>query len=163
MGLLQEQQSGCSVGPSIAEGFFLSDTTIDAATIRAYRETEYQVHGDEPFTLRIGEASPVLPAVHKRHRVVCSAYVTAYNPYSQMLDGASNAQRHADLGRELRQRSLFALEGLGQHPSHLWPGEVSLLILGLTLEAAKTLGARLEQNAIVWSGADAVPHLILLR
>ena len=28
---------------------------------------------------------------------------------------------------------------------------------------AKALGARLEQNGIVWSGADAVPQLILLR
>jgi len=34
---------------------------------------------------------------------------------------------------------------------------------GLSLEASKSLGARFEQNAIVWSGADAVPQLILLR
>jgi len=141
----------------------LSDTTIDAATIQAYRETEYRVHGDEPFTLRIGEANPVLAAVHKQHRVDSSAYVTAYNPYSQALDDAANAQRHAELGRELRLRSLVAIEGLGQHPSNRWPGEVSCLILGLTLEAAKVLGARHEQNAIVWSDADAVPQLILLR
>jgi hypothetical protein len=32
----------------------------------------------------------------------------------------------------------------------------------LALEAAKTSGTRMEQNAIVWSGADAVPQLILL-
>ena len=29
------------------------------------------------------------------------------------------------------------------------------MILGLTLEAAKALGTRLEQNAIVWAGGDA--------
>jgi hypothetical protein len=163
MGFLREQQSGCSVGPSIAEGFFLSDTTIDHATIQAYRETEYRVHGDELFTLRIGEGSPALAAVHKRHRVDCSAYVTACNPYSQALHDGVNTQRHAELGRELHQRSLAAIEGLGQHPSNRWPGEASYLILGLTPEAAKTLGTRLEQNAIVWSGADAVPQLILFR
>ena len=67
------------------------------------------------------------------------------------------------LGRALRQRSLICLEGVGRHPANQWPGEVSYLILGLTLDAAKTLGTRLEQNAIVWSGADAVPRLILLR
>jgi hypothetical protein len=33
----------------------------------------------------------------------------------------------------------------------------------LKLEAAKTLGRALRQNAIVWSDADAVPRLILLR
>jgi len=36
-------------------------------------------------------------------------------------------------------------------------------VYGLTLEAAKTLGSRLEQNAFVCNGADAVPQLILLR
>ena len=163
MGFLRGQQSGCSVGPSISEGFFLSETTVDAVTIQAYRETEYRVHGDEPFTLRIGQACAALTSVHKRLRVDCSAYVTAYNPYSQVLDDLANVQRHAELGRELRGRSLVAVEGVGQHPSNRWPGEVSYLILGLTLEAAKVLGSRLEQNAIVWNGADAVPQLILLR
>lgn len=141
----------------------MSDTTIDTAAIQAYRDTEYRVHGDEPFILRIGQASHALVAAHKRHRVDCSAYITACNPYSQQLDVAANARRHADLGHELRRRSLTAFEGLGQHPSNRWPGEASYLVLGLTLEAAKTLGNRLEQNAIVWSGADAIPQLILLR
>ena len=130
---------------------------------QAYQETEYRVQGDEPFTLRVGQASKVLAILQKRLRVDCSAYITACNPYSQQLDDATNMQRHAELGRELRQRSLIAFEGVGQHPSNQWLGEVSYLILGLTLEAAKVLGSRLEQNAIVWSGADAVPQLILLR
>lgn len=163
MGLLREQPSGCSVGPSIAEGFFLSDTTIDAAMIQAYRATEYRVLGDEPFILRIGQSCDALAALHKRHRIDCSAYITACNPYSQQFDEVANAGRHADLGHELRKRSLTALEGIGQHPSNQWPGEASYLILGLTLEAAKSLGTRLEQNAIVWSGTDAIPQLILLR
>lgn len=140
----------------------MSDTTIDAAMIQAYRETEYRVHGDEPFILRVGQPCDALAAIHKRHRVDCSAYITACNPYSQPLDDAANTRRHADLGHELRKRSLTAFGGLGQHPSNQWPGEASYLVLGLTLEAAKTLGTRFEQNAIVWSGADATPQLILL-
>ena len=145
------------------EGFLLSESIIDAAMVQAYRETEYRVHGDEPFTLRIGDASPALAAAHKRHRVDCSAYITAFNPFSQALDDEANVELHAALGRELDQRSLSRKEGVGQHPSNQWPGEASFLVFGLTLEAAKTLGTRLEQNAIVWCGADAVPQLILLR
>ena len=34
---------------------------------------------------------------------------------------------------------------------------------GLTLESAKRLGCRFEQNGFVWNGADAVSQLILLR
>ena len=140
-----------------------SETIIDAAMVQAYRETEYRVHGDPPFTLRIGEACAALRNAHQRCGVDCSAYVTAFNPFSQALDDAANAARHAALGRELDQRSLAYIEGVGQHPSNQWPGEASYLILGLSLEAAKTLGTRLEQNAIVWNGADATPQLILLR
>ena len=141
----------------------MSETTIDAAMTQAYRETEYRVHGDEPSILRIGQNCAALAAVHKWHRVDCSAYITACNPYSRRVEDEANAKLHADLGQELRLRSLIAFEGVGQHPSNQWLGEASYLILGLTLEAAKALGNRLEQNAIVWSGADAIPQLILLR
>ena len=63
----------------------------------------------------------------------------------------------------LRARSLRWLEGLGQHPSNQWPGEPSVLILGLSLAAAKVLAEDFEQNAFVWSGAGAMPQLVLLR
>ena len=42
-------------------------------------------------------------------------------------------------------------------------GLASLLVFGLALEAAKSLGQSLEQNAIIWCGADCVPDLILLK
>ncbi len=30
------------------------ESIIDAGTVQAFRETEYKVHGEEPFTLRVG-------------------------------------------------------------------------------------------------------------
>ncbi len=141
----------------------LFQSTIDAATLQAYRETEFRVGGEEPFTLRVGKGCPALAATHKRYRVDCSSFITACSPFSQSLDEAENVKRHAALGTELAQRSLASVQGIGQHPSSQRLGETSYLIFGLTLEAAKTLGTRLEQNAIVWAGVDAVPQLILLR
>lgn len=41
--------------------------------------------------------------------------------------------------------------------------EPSFLLFGLPLETARPLGKKLDQNAIVWFGGDAVPELILLR
>ncbi|MCV2367683.1 DUF3293 domain-containing protein [Roseateles oligotrophus] len=131
--------------------------------MQAYLETEYKVHGDQPFMLKVEEASPALAAAHKRYGVNCSAYVTAWNPLGVDQEIGVNTQRNAELSAELRTRSLASIEGLGQHPSNQQPGEASYLIFGLTLEAAKTLGTRWAQNAIIWSGADAVPQLILLR
>jgi hypothetical protein len=64
---------------------------------------------------------------------------------------------------ELSASGLAFVEGVGNDPSNIWPGERSFLVLGLVPEAAKSLGAQFGQNAIVWSGADAIPRLILLR
>ena len=141
----------------------LFQTTLDAATIQAYRETEYRVAGDQAFTLRIGEASPEIQALRTSRRGEPCAYITACSPFSQTVSSSENAARHAQLGAELTKRGLVHIEGIGQHPTNGWPGEPSYLIVGLDLEAARTLGNRLEQNAIVWIGADAVPELVLLK
>jgi hypothetical protein len=55
------------------------------------------------------------------------------------------------------------LDGIGQHPDNGWPGEDSLLALGVSLADALLLGRRFGQDAVVWAGADAVPRLMLLR
>ena len=38
------------------------ESTIDAGTVQAFRETEYRAHGDKPLTLRVGETSSALAA-----------------------------------------------------------------------------------------------------
>jgi len=140
-----------------------SVSQIANETIQAYRDTEYRVEGDAPFVLRVGCVSQDLLRHYARLGLHSCAFITACNPYSENVGATSNAQRHADLGLELARRSLAHIEGIGQHPSNQWPGEASYLVFGLKLEATKTLGRALRQNAIVWSDTDAVPRLILLR
>jgi hypothetical protein len=142
---------------------FSSASVIDPVMLQAYLETEYRVHGDLPLTLEIGVASKALSALYKTSRVTSCAFITACNPFSQAFDDDANRAREAALERELQTRSLGFIDGIGQHPSNQWPGESSFLVLGLSLEAAKALGAKYEQNGIVWCGPDAVPQLILLR
>jgi hypothetical protein len=113
--------------------------------------------------LRIGKVSPELAEIHRSHRVDCSAFITAFNPFSQPFDEQENERRHELLLKEIKLRSLPIVQGLGSHPDNGWPPEVSLLVPGLSLEASKSLGTRFEQNAIVWSATDTVPQLILLR
>ena len=121
------------------------------------------MHGDAAFVLQIGKVSPDLLSLYERHSVDCAAFLTGCNPFSQEVSEPENRERQQSLATELTRRSLSFLKGIGQHPSNNWPGEESLLVLGLNLEAAKTLGERFEQNAIVWCGADGVPQLIVLR
>ena len=140
-----------------------SGTVIDQNTVQAYLDTDYQVRAEVPFTLKIGLANELLAALHKSQRVASSAFITACNPLSLPLDELANAERQSALASELKFRSLIFVQGLGQHPSGDWPAEPSYLVFGVSREAAKALGVRFEQNAIVWTGADAVPELVLLR
>ncbi|AOY98289.1 hypothetical protein BKK81_02525 [Cupriavidus sp. USMAHM13] len=143
-------------------------TAIDAATLQAYLETHYRVRGGMPFTMRIGERCEALAVLHASAGVRCSAFITAWNPYSQpdpdaAANAAANAVRQQALAQGLMRTGLRYIDGIGQHPSNGWAGEESLLVLGLAREAAEALGRHYGQNAIVWSGADAVPQLVLLR
>lgn len=140
-----------------------STSVLDPRLIQAFLETEFRVHGKSVFTLCVGHHSTELLAAHKSQKVGCSAFLTACNPFSEAFDKAANAERQKTLAQELTRRGLVFLPGVGQHPSNAWPGEDSFLVFGLNLEAAKVLCTRFEQNGFVWSDADAVPRLVLMR
>jgi hypothetical protein len=54
----------------------------------------------------------------------------------------------------------LSVDAIGQHPSSTWPGEMSVLVLGMDLEAAKSLSRHYEQHAFVWVAGDGVPELV---
>lgn len=139
-----------------------ADSTLPPGLIQAYRDTHYKVPGLE-LTLFIDQFNPALDEAHRQHHADCSAFITACNPYSAELTTAENERRQRNLASMLLSRNLSFTDGIGQHPSNHWVGEPSFLVFGLTQEEAKTLCAKLEQNGFVWSGADAVPKLILLK
>jgi hypothetical protein len=138
-------------------------SAIDAGSLQAYRETDYRVLEGLPTTLHVDAVCPELLLLHARHQAHCSAFITACNPLGRRAAAALNAQRQAALQAELSRRKLVAIRGIGQHPRNDWPGEPSFLVMGVTRRAARALGRQFEQNAIIWSGPDAVPELIPLR
>ena len=139
-------------------------TRIPADTLCAYAATDYRVEAPgPPFVLRIGRPAPALAALLRATRSPGAAYLTACNPRSRPLPAWANRRRQARLRRLLAAQPWTLLEGRGQHPRGRWPAEASLLVLGLSCAAARALGRRFQQNAIVWCGADAVPRLVLLR
>ncbi|MEY4761083.1 MAG: hypothetical protein RLZZ200_939 [Pseudomonadota bacterium] len=136
---------------------------LDPRLLAAYRQTRYEVHEGAGFVLEVNRYSAELQGLHGRHGVSSSAFITACNPRSEPTDASANAFRQSALLSEITRRSLQCLPGLGLHPTNGWEGEPSFLVLGLSCEAAKTLGRRFGQNAILWSGEDAVPRLVVLR
>jgi hypothetical protein len=142
------------------------------------------------FVLRVDVASSELLALYGRHGVSQAAYLTACNPHSTMLSDADNRARMDELAQTLRAlarqgparsktrsilrspahayvrsnpRSYMCLHGRGTDPSGAWPGEASVLVLGMSEEQARELGTRFAQNALLHAGADGVPRLVLLR
>lgn len=141
----------------------MSASAIDADLLRAYQQTHYRVYADKPFVLQLERSNAALAALHAAHGVSCSAYLSACNPFSLALTYADNDQRHHALGQRLALDRWTYLAGEGVDPSGLWPAEPSYLVLGMDLETARALAHSLQQNALLWSGANAVPALVLLR
>jgi len=139
------------------------ESLISVETIQAYRETEFRVFVEGVMVLKISEKNEELVALLKCHRSEACAFVTAYNPFGELLSHEQNTDLQKRLEEEIQFRGLTYIAGEGKHPVGDWPGEPSYLVFDLSLEAAKTLGRKFNQNAIVWCGPDAVPQLILLR
>jgi hypothetical protein len=139
------------------------ESAIQPETLRTYAETDYRVDADQSFVLRIAEYNASLGDLFKANRVESCVFITAFNPYGQLLSDSANAQRHAELANELKYSTLKHFPAEGKHPTGHWSAELSYLVLGLSLEEASQLGKKYEQNAIVWCGVDLVPRLVVLR
>lgn len=133
---------------------------IPAELLQAFNETEYIVHYERPFTLHIGQPCPELKALMAEHNALSAAFITAWNPFSQNLPAKENIARQDELKANLKMRGLICIDGIGKHPSDNWPGEASVLVLNLDLEAAKSLARHYEQHAFVWFVSSGLPALI---
>jgi hypothetical protein len=143
----------------LAEG-----SRVDAALIAAYRATHYCVNGaSPPFLLRVDMPNTDLAEFHAANGVQCSAFLTAWNPASRPVPDEINQSAQRRLKAHLAGHGLPIVEGLGVDPTGQWAGEESVLVLGIDLETACAVGRAFQQHGIVWSGADAIPHLVMLE
>lgn len=131
--------------------------------IRSYRSAVYEVGGCAPFQFRIDQHCAELAALMVMQGRDGAAFLTAWNPYGRLARTAENETRQRRLIAELQGNNLLLIEGFGRDPANLWPGEPSVLVLGLAREASCEAGLRHHQNAVVWAGREAVPRLLLLR
>jgi hypothetical protein len=146
-----------------------TESQLPLALIDAYKGTTYRANaGAEWVELRIGIRSRDLLNLYERQGQDTNisrsaAFITAWNPFSEERTPSENAAANAALEADLRACGLLYFHGEGQGSDPQWAPEASFLALGLTKQAAIDLGRRYDQNAIVFAGDDAVPHLMLLR
>lgn len=138
-------------------------TTVLPELAEAYRRTEFRVADRGwKFVLRHGEHSRVLEECHAAFGVMCSAYLTAWNPRSEPRSREENEAAQARLEAEVTAAGYPFLRGVGVDPSGEWPGEPSVLVLGISGDEAQRLGRAYGQNAIVVAGRDAVANLVMV-
>lgn len=145
----------------------LPQSEIPDDLIAAYQSAYYRAGwGHHAITLRIDQYSEPLAQLLAETGHRCAAFITACNPFGAQEDFETNTKACAYLRKRLDSyvaAPTQIIEGEGIDPSGAWPAEKSFLVLGLDIETAEALGREFGQNAVVWSGADAIPRLILLR
>ena len=156
---------GAAVTEEFHPGFrnSVASYTVSLLQPKIIRELDLAQHG-----LRIieRELNNFLPTADGRYLAVGAGTTAA----EVAKFSARDAQRLADYSSELealagllREQGHRAIEGSGSEEGTNWPSEKSWFALGLSLEPARALGRRFDQDAIVWVGPDTVPQLILLR
>lgn len=139
-------------------------TEISPELLAAYQATEYWVGaGPGAFCLRVDQHSAPLAQLLRASACEGAAFISACNPYSEPATASDNDAAHERLRQTLKEHATRLLEGAGREPTSRWPEERSFLAVGLGIEAATEVGRCYRQNAILWSGIDAIPRLILLR
>ncbi len=133
---------------------------ISKDLLHAYLTTEYHV-SDPTLTIRINHLHPDLDKFLKRYDCTVWAYITSYNPASHVISDEENITRHQMLVEDLARYTCFEGHGVGEDPE--WKPERSLLILGIDQDAAKTIGIKYGQNAIVVGKAGEAATLVLLE
>lgn len=139
------------------------DSVLPPALIQAYRQAQYRVHQGAGFTLAVNDHSPGLAALLHGRGAESAVFITAWNPLGAALRAEENESRQRRLRGDLQARGLRVVPGRGCDENGTWEGEDSLLVLAVNRYTACALGRRHEQNAVLWSGADAIPRLLLLR
>ena len=128
--------------------------------IEAYKNTSYNIFKPE-ISLKIGKSNSDLDDLLENYNCTEWAFITAYNPFSNILSDEENWERHKQLKENLREYCCFEGEGVGDDPS--WNPERSFLILGISEEDAVDLGEKFQQNAIVVGELKQVARLVLLK
>ncbi len=125
----------------------------------AYRATDYVVlTGAGEIVARIGQPAPALDALLADQGVAAAAFLTAWNPASELADTAANRAAHARLRQAVAVYRTMPTEH--RDPVGQWPVEQGLLVLGIDRAVAVQLTRDFAQNAMVYISAKASPELV---
>jgi hypothetical protein len=122
---------------------------------RAYIRAEYWVgHPGNRLLLQVGKPAEGLTRLVPEGLATFGpetpwAYLTAWNPVSEIQMEFANRHKQEELEMFLRGAGHTVLPGVARDPDGVWPDEESILAFGLGWENALLLGRRFGQAAIL--------------
>ena len=136
--------------------------TVPQPLIDAYNSAEYHVSSYQPFVLSVNQFNRNLRNLHDEHHVESSAFLTAHNPFSQLVTDYENTILQNSLKSDIDSLGFTFINGFGQSSEYNknWK-ESSFLVLGINFEMATALAKKYNQNAYIWSASECIPKLII--
>ena len=134
-------------------------------TEEVYRRALYRVDAEVVFVLRVGRFSDALKALFDKKNCQSAAFLTAFNPGGVKTPDNCNNHAQSDLEYQLRNAGFEGIVGIGldADPDSQWPGEASVLALGIELNQASEIARKFGQLAILWCPVTAIPELIMIN
>jgi len=130
----------------------------------AYRATTYRVFLPAGFAdLRIGQPNETLNCWLETAGCSNFAIISAYNPGSQRIDAAKNAERQSQFECDLLEGNYEPYAGENLPDDDSGPLEESCFIADIALEDACALAEDFGQMAIVYGGTDGIPGLVWIE
>lgn len=137
----------------------ISQSAMDKNLIKAFKTAEYRII-DPNMEIFIGKINPDLDKLLLKHKSKTWAFITPFNPRSQIISKEKNELRFKTLQKKVNKYISF--EGTGGGQDKKWPLEKSLLILNINLPKAIKMGRLFDQDAIVFGYLFKNAEVIIL-
>lgn len=136
----------------------------DLELTESYTATTFRVNGPvDAVDIRVGHRHPAIDQLMGDASPSEWAFITAWNPRSELLAAEQNEAAQSALLRVVRERWLRFYEGSGIPDSPGWAPERSVWIAGISRADAIGLGIQLGQNAIVVGKIGGIAELVNCR
>jgi len=136
-------------------------TTMEKTLADSYNATTFTV--DTPIgriDIRVGKRHPKIDRLMEDVSPAAWAYITAWNPHSELLSDNQNTVAQDEMRRVIRGRGFLYYEGYGIPDNPGWSPEQSVWIAGISRTEAESIGRQFGQNAIVVGVAGGIAELL---
>jgi Protein of unknown function (DUF3293) len=116
-----------------------------------YLRAIYVVFDEEKeIIFRIGARSAAIDEILKKNHANSFAFITAYNPRSEIKSETENETRQKELEIVLNDINFKFFYGYGTDENRTWQPEKSVFVFNISKAEAARLGREFEQNGIVY-------------